>query len=90
MEDPHSIHDITIMWRGKKYALRMSPSATLKELRHELQKLTNVRADTMRFIVPSAPNKTSALLTPFSEEHERLSLQETSIAEVFVETQFSA
>lgn len=82
MEDPRSMHDIAVIWRGKKFTVQMIPSATLKDLGHELQNLTRIKADTMRFIVPQSSNKSSKLLTPFSNEHERLSLQETSIAEV--------
>ncbi|GMN27930.1 hypothetical protein TIFTF001_001856 [Ficus carica] len=81
MEDPQSMHDIAVIWRGKKFTVQMIPSATLKDLGHELQNLTRIKADTMRFIVPQSSNKSSKLLTPFSNEHERLSLQETSIAE---------
>ncbi|XP_024023357.1 uncharacterized protein LOC21387558 [Morus notabilis] len=77
MKDPQSVHDISVIWRGKKFVVQMNPSATLKELGHELQNLTHVKPDTMRFIVP----RSSKLLTPFSNEHERLSLQETSITE---------
>ena len=81
MEDPQNIHNISIIWRGKKFSVQMNPSATLKELGDEMQKLTHVKTDTMRFIVPQS-NKSSKLLTPFSYEHERLSLQETSMTEV--------
>ncbi|PON48496.1 WLM domain containing protein [Parasponia andersonii] len=81
MEDPQSIHNVSVIWRGKKFTVQMNPTATLKELGDELQKLTHVKADTMRFIVPQFLNKSSKLLTPFSEEHKRLSLEETSITE---------
>ncbi|PON44609.1 WLM domain containing protein [Trema orientale] len=81
MEDPQSIHNVSVIWRGRKFTVQMDPTATLKELGDELQKLTHVKADTMRFIVPQFLNKSSKLLTPFSEEHERLSLEETSITE---------
>ncbi|KAH7533405.1 hypothetical protein FEM48_Zijuj04G0127300 [Ziziphus jujuba var. spinosa] len=80
MEDPQSIN-VSVIWRGKKFVVGMSPCATLKDLGHELQKLSEVKADTMRFIVPQNSNKSSKLLFPFSDEHERLSLQESSIVE---------
>ncbi|KAF3443367.1 hypothetical protein FNV43_RR13049 [Rhamnella rubrinervis] len=80
MQDPQSIN-ISVIWRGKKFIIGMSPSATIKELGHEMQKLTDVKADTMRLIVPQNSNKCSKLLFPFSDEHERLILQETSIIE---------
>ncbi|XP_015881509.3 uncharacterized protein LOC107417406 [Ziziphus jujuba] len=80
MEDPQSIN-VSVIWRGKKFVVGMSPCATLKDLGHEMQKLSEVKADTMRFIVPQNSNKSSKLLFPFSDEHERLSLQESSIVE---------
>ncbi|PRQ52634.1 putative WLM domain, PUB domain-containing protein [Rosa chinensis] len=76
-----SVHNVEVIWRGNKITVEIDPDATLKELGQELQRLTNVKADTMRLIVPQLPNKTSRLLSPFSDEHERLSLQETSILE---------
>ncbi|KAF4368239.1 uncharacterized protein LOC115699071 [Cannabis sativa] len=81
MEDPQSIHNISVIWRGKKFTLQMNPSSTLKDLGHEMQKLTHIKTDTMRFIVPQFSNKSSQLLTPFSNEHERLSLQETFVTQ---------
>lgn len=83
MQDPQSIN-ISVIWRGKKFIIGMSPAATIKELGHEMQKLTDVKADTMRLIVPQNSNKSSKLLFPFSDEHERLILRETSIVEVFI------
>lgn len=69
----------SIIWRGKKFVLEMSPIATVKDLGCELQTQTNVKTDTMRLIVPV--NKTSRLLYPFSDEHSHLSLEELSILE---------
>lgn len=76
-QDPHNV---TVTWRGEKFILEMDSSATLKELGVKLQKLTDVKEDTIRLIVPS--NKTPKLLSPFTEEQSSLSLQETSIFEV--------
>lgn len=81
MQDPQSIN-VSVIWRGKKFIVGMSPCATLKDLGHELQKLSDVKADTMRFIVPQNSSKSSKLLFPFSDGHERISLQESSIVEV--------
>ncbi|KAE8075602.1 hypothetical protein FH972_014298 [Carpinus fangiana] len=79
MENPESIQSISVLWRGKKFTIEMSSGATLKELGLKLQKLTDVKADTMRLIVPKSSNKTSKLLSPFSDEQAFLSLDETSI-----------
>nr|GEV73759.1 hypothetical protein [Tanacetum cinerariifolium] len=77
MEQERSDHEISVTWRGKKYVVTMNLSATLEELGHELQKLTAVKADTLKLIVQS--RKASKLLSPFSDEHSSLTLQETSI-----------
>uniref|UniRef100_A0A2P2KZZ7 Uncharacterized protein LOC105640877 n=1 Tax=Rhizophora mucronata TaxID=61149 RepID=A0A2P2KZZ7_RHIMU len=81
MEDMESILNITVIWRGNKYIVEMNSNACLKDLGVELQKLTDVKADTMRLIVPQSSKKGSKMLSPFSDEHSRLSLQEASIAE---------
>ncbi|KAI3769608.1 hypothetical protein L6452_00717 [Arctium lappa] len=77
MEHESNFHEILVTWRGKKYVVTMDLSATLEELGHELQKLTAVKEDTLKLIVQS--HKMSKLLSPFSDEHSRLTLQETSI-----------
>ncbi|KAB1208766.1 hypothetical protein CJ030_MR6G024802 [Morella rubra] len=59
--------------------MEMSSGTTLKELGLKLQELTGVKADTMRLIVPRSSEKTSKLLSPFSDEQAFLSLEETSI-----------
>lgn len=79
MQDLGSMLKVSAIWRGKKYVVEVNSGSSLKELGHELQKLTNVKADTMRFIVPQ--NKGSKLLSPFFNEHSSLSLQEVSIIE---------
>ncbi|RDX92120.1 hypothetical protein CR513_25799, partial [Mucuna pruriens] len=73
--------NISVTWRGKKFVVEMDMGANLKDLGQELQKLTNIKEDTMRFIVPQVSGRTSKLLAPFSTEHALLSLQETSIIE---------
>lgn len=62
--------------------MEMSSGTTLKELGLKLQELTGVKADTMRLIVPRSSEKTSKLLSPFSDEQAFLSLEETSITKV--------
>lgn len=74
--------NISVTWRGKKFVLEMNLDATVKDLGQELQKLTNIKEDTMRLIVPQIAGRASKLLAPFSTEHALLSLQETSITEV--------
>lgn len=69
--------NISVTWRGKKFILKMNSSDTIKELGHKLQMLTNANSDTIRLIVPS--NKSSKLLSPFTNEHSYLTLQEASI-----------
>lgn len=77
-----SVQNVEVIWRGNKISVEIDSGSTLKELGHELQRLTNVKADTMRLIVPQLLDKTSRLLSPFSDEHGRLNLRETSILEV--------
>lgn len=79
MQQPKDTLSISTIWRGKKFIVETNSDATLKKFGHELQKLTGVKADTMRLIVPQPSNKGSKLLSPFSDEHMHLSLQETSI-----------
>ncbi|KAJ6723770.1 ZINC METALLOPROTEINASE-LIKE PROTEIN [Salix koriyanagi] len=72
---------VTVIWRGNKYIVEMNADASVKGLGNELQKLTDIKADTMRLIVPQFSNKSSKLLFPFSDEHSQLSLHEASIME---------
>ena len=82
MQQPENTLSISAIWRGKKFVVEINSDATLKEFGHELQKLTDVKADTMRLIVPQPSSKDSKLLSPFSDEHMHLSLQETSVLQV--------
>ena len=84
MQEQQSTRNISVTWRGKKFILEMNSDNTLKDLGCELQKLTDVKADTMRLIVPQASDRSSKLLSPFSDEHSCLSLQETSFFEVTI------
>ncbi|KAK8674262.1 hypothetical protein V6N13_112556 [Hibiscus sabdariffa] len=79
MEEQVNPVNVTVIWRGNKYMVEMDSGANLKELGDKLQKLTDVKADTMRLIVPQVSSKGSRMLHPFSDEHSCLSLQEASI-----------
>ncbi|KAL8205299.1 hypothetical protein R6Q57_008850 [Mikania cordata] len=79
MELKRDTKEISVIWRGKKYVLSMNIGATLEELGQQLQKLTAVKSDTLKLIVQS--QKSSKLLSPFSDEHSHLKLLETSIIE---------
>ncbi|GAB2274958.1 hypothetical protein Dimus_009727 [Dionaea muscipula] len=81
MEQQESNLSISITWRGMKFNIEINSGATLKELGDELQKLTDVKADTMRLIVPQSTKKSSKLLLPFSVEHSNLILEEIPFPE---------
>ena len=82
MQPQSNLLNISVTWRGKKFVVEMNIGANVKDLGQELQKLTNINEDTMRFIVPQISGRASKLLAPFSAEHALLTLQEASIAEV--------
>ncbi|CAN1196633.1 DNA-dependent metalloprotease WSS1 homolog 2 [Linum perenne] len=79
MQEGDSMIGVPVTWRGKRYEVEIEGGACLKDLGDELQKLTDVEADTMRLIVPQG--KSSKLVYPFSVEHSHLTLLEASIAE---------
>lgn len=81
MQQSESMVKVSVIWRGNKYIVQMSYGAPLKELGDELRTLTDVKAETMRLIVPHLSNRGSKLLSPFSDEHSCLSLQEALITE---------
>ncbi|KAF2284852.1 hypothetical protein GH714_031248 [Hevea brasiliensis] len=60
----------------------MNPDASLKDLGDELLKLTDVKPDTMRLIVPQISSKGSKLLSPFSKEHSQLNLHKAYVIEL--------
>lgn len=62
--------------------LNVNSAASVLELGEELLKLTDVKADTMRLIVPQSSTKSSRLLVPFSDEHSSFRLQEARIIDV--------
>jgi len=74
--------NVLIIWRGKHLNVEVDQTCTIHELGDKLQKLTNVKSDTMRLLVPQSRNKGSRLVSPFSDEHANLSLIEASILEV--------
>jgi len=77
-----NILSVHVVWKGRKFVLEQSPDASLKELGEELQALTDVKADTLRLIIPQSSSKSSKLFMPFSEEHSCIKLQDAGIAEV--------
>lgn len=82
MQPQSSLLNVSVTWRGKKFVVEMNIGANVKDLGQELQKLTNINEDTMRFIIPQISGRASKLLAPFSAEHAVLSLEEASITEV--------
>ena len=81
MHTPSSLINVSVTWRGKKFVVDMNSDATVKDLGEELQKLTGIKEDTMKLIVPQIAGRTSKLLAPFSTEHALLSLRETYTTE---------
>ncbi|XP_022632518.1 uncharacterized protein LOC106779980 isoform X4 [Vigna radiata var. radiata] len=81
MQPQSSLLNVSVTWRGKKFVVEMNIGANVKDLGQELQKLTNINEDTMRFIIPQISGRASKLLAPFSAEHAVLSLEEASITE---------
>ncbi|XP_068668286.1 uncharacterized protein [Aristolochia californica] len=80
MAEEQKMLNISTIWRGKELNVELNSNSTIKALGEKLHQLTNVRPDTMRLLVPRS-GKGSGLLTPFSDEHSRLSLQDTDILE---------
>lgn len=54
----------------------------VKDLGLKLLKLTKVKAETMKLLIPVTACKGSKLMNPFSVEHSSLKLQEIAILEV--------
>ncbi|KAG9455076.1 hypothetical protein H6P81_007980 [Aristolochia fimbriata] len=80
MAEEQKTLSMSVIWRGKQLLVELDSKSTIKALGYELQRLTNVRPDTMRLLVPHS-GKGSGLLIPFSEEHSRLSLQDINVIE---------
>ncbi|KAF5741398.1 hypothetical protein HS088_TW10G00395 [Tripterygium wilfordii] len=81
MENPIDMVNFSVLWRGNKYVVDINSDASLKDLGDELQRLTAVKTDTLRLIIPQKSIKSSKLFYPFSEEHSSLILHEASITE---------
>ena len=73
---------ISVTWRGRQLDVVEDPSCTVKEFGQLLQDLTSVKPETLKLIVPQSTNKGSKLITPFSDPHSRLTLNEADISEV--------
>lgn len=82
MEQQHSMYNIPVSWRGTKYMVEISSDSTLRDLGQKLLKLTEVKSDTMRLIIPQFSGKSSKMLHPFSDEDGYLDLQKISIFKV--------
>ncbi|KZV28324.1 hypothetical protein F511_16574 [Dorcoceras hygrometricum] len=79
MGQPRESHSCLVTWRGQKFKVEMNQDATLKDLGDHLQKVTNVKADTLRLLV--SMGKSSTILYPFSDQHSGLSLEAASVLE---------
>ncbi|KAL6858908.1 hypothetical protein ACP4OV_017910 [Aristida adscensionis] len=79
MED--RIAQISVTWRGRHLDVDADPSCTVKEFGQLLQDLTSVKPDTLKLIVPQSTSKGSKLITPFSDFHSSLTLNEAGISE---------
>ncbi|XP_072973376.1 uncharacterized protein [Typha angustifolia] len=75
------IFNVLAIWRGKQLNVEINNSCNVKELGQKLQEMTNVKPETMRLLVPQSTNKSSKMITPFSDVHSNLSLQEAGILE---------
>ncbi|CAO2191963.1 unnamed protein product [Urochloa humidicola] len=72
---------ISVTWRGRQLDVDADPSCTVKEFGQLLQDLTSVKPETLKLIVPQSTNKGSKLITPFSDPHSSLTLNEAAISE---------
>lgn len=76
------MYNIPVLWRGTKYMVEISSDSTLRDLGQKLLKLTEVKVDTMRLIVPQFSSKSSKMLYPFSDEDGFLDLTKFSFFKV--------
>eukprot|EP01018_Ginkgo_biloba_P012115 Gb_25986 [translate_table: standard] len=72
---------ISVTWRGKTLELMEKSGSTVGELGNKLLELTNILPDTMRLLVPHSRHSAPVSLVPFSDQHCKLSLDETGISE---------
>ncbi|CAA0837093.1 Unknown protein [Striga hermonthica] len=75
--EQQQVNSFVVVWRGQKIILEMNSSATFKDFGEKLQELTNVKADTLRLLVPI--DNTSKMVHPFTKEHSSLRLDSISL-----------
>ena len=80
--EENRIARISVTWRGRQLDVDADPGCTVKEFGQLLQDLTSVKPDTLKLIVPQSTNKGSKLITPYSESHSGLTLNDAAICEV--------
>ncbi|ONK69273.1 uncharacterized protein A4U43_C05F21130 [Asparagus officinalis] len=73
--------NILVIWRGKHLKVEVDRTSKVHELGDKLRKLTDVKSDTLKLLVPQSRSKSSRLIYPFSDEHSHWSLTEASIIE---------
>ncbi|KAJ1255049.1 hypothetical protein BS78_K295800 [Paspalum vaginatum] len=71
---------ISVTWRGRQLDVDADPRCTVKEFGQLLLDLTSVKPETLKLIVPQSSNKGSKLITPFSDPHSSLTLNEAAIS----------
>ncbi|XP_077221192.1 zinc metalloproteinase-like protein isoform X2 [Tasmannia lanceolata] len=79
MEEQSNMINLLVIWRGKQLNVEINSNSTIKDFGNKLQKLTNVKPDTMRLLLPRSTSTSSKTLAPFLEEHSSLGLQEISV-----------
>ncbi|KAF8758093.1 hypothetical protein HU200_010757 [Digitaria exilis] len=79
--EENRIARISVTWRGKQLDVDADPRCTVKEFGQLLQDLTSVKPETLKLIVPQSTNRGSKLITPFSDPHSSLTLNEAAISE---------
>ncbi|KAJ0986990.1 hypothetical protein J5N97_005346 [Dioscorea zingiberensis] len=77
--EEQNIANIPVIWRGRQLNVAVDVHSKVKDFGLKLQKLTNIKPDTLRLLVPQSKN--SKVVTPFSDSHSNLTLQEISILE---------
>jgi hypothetical protein len=65
--DEHKIAEVSVIWRGNQLNVEIDQSFSIKEFSQILQDLTNVKPDTLKFIVPSLKIKVQGWLLQFSD-----------------------
>ncbi|KAI4319881.1 hypothetical protein MLD38_033427 [Melastoma candidum] len=81
MKGKERVIGIDVLWRGRRFTVEMGEGASVGDLGVELQKLADVKAETLRLIVPRVADKGSTLVQPFADEYRGMSLREISVPE---------